>query len=245
MSLHTTRRFDKELDQLRSDVLVMGGFVERAIRHSIKAVLNQDEVLAGKTIRRDRIINAMEIQCDTMSRNILARRQPAAGDLRFIVTAIKVVTDLEQVGDHAASIAHDVDAKNHPPRDSLGFESMGRNAQKQINRALDAFSREDTSLAISVLKEHEGINRLYESMYRKILDSMIKDQHFIADSIILSNIVSHLDSISCHARNIAQMVIYMVSGRDVRHVNHEAAAMILAEKKAESESPVLLSVSSG
>jgi len=230
MSQHIAKRFDRELDQLREHILSMGGFVERAIRHSMKSMLDQDDLLASNIIERDKIINAMEIQCDNMTRKILARRQPTAGDLRFIVASIKVVTDLERIGDLAAGIAQGVlDAGEHPLRDSLVLEIMGEDVQSQVNRALDAFSREDVDLAVSVLTQHEGISRLYRSMYREILTYMMEDQRLITSSIILSNIARNLETISGHARNIAEMVIYMIRGHDIRHVDHEAAARILEE----------------
>jgi len=227
---HIIKRFDRELDQLREHILSMGGFVERAIRHSMQSMLDQDDVLARKTIKRDKIINAMEIQCDNMTRNILARRQPAAGDLRFIVTSIKVVTDLERIGDLAAGIAQGVlNTSDNPPRNSLTLEIMAEDVQRQVNHALDAFSRADVDLAISVLTKHEGIERLQRSIYREILTYMAEDQRLITSSIILSSAANNLKSISSHARNIAEMVIYMTRGHDIRHVDHEAAARILEE----------------
>jgi len=207
----------------------MGGFVERAIRHAMQSMLDQDDVLARKTIKRDRIINAMEIQCDNMTRNILARRQPAAGDLRFIVTSIKVVTDLERIGDLAADIAQGVlDISDNPPMNSSALEIMAEDVQRQLNHTLDAFSRADVDLAISVLTEYEGIERLQRSIYREIISSMTEDQRLMTSSIILSSIANNLKSISSHARNIAEMVIYMTRGHDIRHVDHAAATLILA-----------------
>jgi len=128
---HTMKRFDEEMEQLKELVLSMGGLVERAVGHAVKAMLEQDEKLALKTIERDRAINALEVQCDEITRDILVRRQPAAGDLRFILVIIKVVTDLERIGDLAANIAKGmIQSEESPPKDFCNLDTMGEKVQK-------------------------------------------------------------------------------------------------------------------
>jgi len=229
---HTMKRFDEEMIELKEHVLSMGGLVERAIGHAVKAMLNQDEKLALKTIERDRAINALEVQCDEMTRDILVRRQPAAGDLRFLLAIMKVVTDLERIGDLAASIAKGmIQSEESPPRNFSNLDTMGEKVQKQVQRALDAFSRSDADLAMSVIQKDVKIDKLYKRMYRELLTYMMEDARNITSSIILSDAAKHLERISAHATNIAEMVIYMEYGHDIRHVDHEAATKILEGKE--------------
>jgi len=223
------KRFDEELDELKGHILAMGGLVERAIGNAVKSMLEQDSGLAEKTLARDRAINALEVQCDEMMRDILVRRQPAAGDLRFIMGTIKLVTDLERMGDLAAGIAKGMlRAQENPPHLYSNLDIMGEKVQRQVQRALDAYSRGDIDLAMTVIEKDEGSDVLYKRMYREMLTYMMEDARSISSSIILSNMAKNLERISDHATNIAEMVIYMERGHDIRHVDHEAAARILA-----------------
>jgi len=229
MPQHTIKRFDEELDKLKELVLSMGGLVERSIGNAVKSMLEQDKKVANKTINRDKAINALEVQCDEMTRDILVRRQPAAGDLRFIMGIIKVVTDLERMGDLAAGIAEGtLHSLEHPPKNFSNLDIMGEKVQKQVNRTLDALSRGDTELAMTVIEKDERIDVLYKRMYREMLTYMIEDPRDITASIILSNVAKNLERISDHATNIAEMVIYIERGHDIRHVDHEAAAKLLS-----------------
>jgi len=226
---HTMKRFDEEMIQLKEHVLSMGGLVEQAIGDAVTAMLDQDKKLALKTIERDHAVNALEVQCDEMTRDILVRRQPAAGDLRFILAIIKVVTDLERMGDLAASIAKGmIQSEESPPKNFSNLDTMGEKVQKQVQRSLDAFSRGDTNLAMKVIQKDVKIDALYKRMYRELLTYMMEDPRSISGSIILTDIAKHLERISAHATNIAEMVIYMEHGHDIRHVDHKAAAKILA-----------------
>jgi phosphate transport system protein len=223
------KRFDEELDELKTHILVMGDLVERAIGNAVKSMLEQDEKLAKKTLKRDEAINALEVQCDEMTRAILVRRQPAAGDLRFIMGIIKLVTDLERMGDLATGIAKGtLYSLENPPRVFSNLDIMSEKVQRQVNRALDAFSRGDIDLAMTVIEKDAGIDVLYKRMYREMLTYMMEDAHAISSSIILSNVAKNLERIADHATNIAEMVVYMEKGHDIRHVDHDAAARILA-----------------
>jgi len=224
MNVHTLRRFDSELTQLKEHVLSMGGLVERAIGNAVKSMLDQDVRLARKTIDRDAAINALEVQCDNITRGILARRQPAAGDLRFIIAIIKVVTDLERMGDLAAGIADGaLRAQEHPPADFSSLEAMGEKVQQQVNRALDALSRNDIYLAMAVIEKDKGVDTLYKDMYREMTAYMLKHPRTIGASIILANASANLERIADHATNIAEMVIYNIQGHDIRHAHHQRA----------------------
>ncbi|MDQ6990191.1 MAG: phosphate signaling complex protein PhoU [Mariprofundaceae bacterium] len=226
---HTMKRFDEELVKLKEHVLSMGGLVERAIKNSTKAMLEHDEKRALRTIERDHAINAMEVACDDMTRDILVRRQPAAGDLRFVLAVIKVVTDLERMGDLAAGIAQGmIRGAEHPPQDFSNLDAISEKVQRQVHRALDALARGDVDLALVVIEKDDGIDRLYKRMYRELLTFMMEDPRSISASFILSNVAKNLERISAHATNIAEMVIYIEKGHDIRHVDHEAAAKMLA-----------------
>jgi len=226
---HTMKRFDEEMIKLKEHVLSMGGLVERAIRHSVRAMLEKDEKRALRTIDRDHAINAMEVQSDLMTRDILVRRQPAAGDLRFVLAVIKVVTDLERMGDLAAGIAQGViRSSEHPLQDLSNLDVIAEKVQQQVHRSLDALARGDVDLALLVIEKDASIDRLYKRMYRELLTYVMEDPRAISASFILSNAAKNLERISAHATNIAEMVIYIEKGHDIRHVDHEEAARMVA-----------------
>ncbi|OIQ00483.1 MAG: phosphate transport system regulatory protein PhoU [Zetaproteobacteria bacterium CG2_30_46_52] len=226
---HTLKRFDEELEELKNLILAMGGMVERAIADAIESMLTQNVELATQTVERDKAINALEVQCDELTRAMLVRRQPAAGDLRLIMAIIKLVTDLERMGDLAAGIAKGmIRAQDNPPRNFSNIEVMGEKVVRQVNRALDAFSRGDIDLAMKVIKKDSGIDEFYKRMYREMITYMMEDPRMISNAIILTNVGKNLERISDHATNIAEMVIYSKLGHDIRHVDHDAAKVILA-----------------
>ncbi|HKI60149.1 MAG TPA: phosphate signaling complex protein PhoU [Mariprofundaceae bacterium] len=226
---HTYKRFSDELDKLKELVLSMGGLIERAVGHAVQSMLEQDEALANKTIERDKAINALEVQCDEMTRDILVRRQPAASDLRFIMGIIKLVTDLERMGDLAAGIAKGtLHSLKNPPRNFSNLDIMAEKVQRQVNRSLDALSRGDIDLAMTVLEKDADVDVLYKRMYREMITYMMEDPRDISSYFILSNAAKNLERISDHATNIAEMVIYIERGHDIRHVDHDAAAKLLA-----------------
>jgi len=227
---HTTKRFDEELTKLKEHVLSMGGLVERAIKNSVRSLLEHDEKRALRTIDRDHAINAMEVEIDEMTRDILVRRQPAAGDLRFVLAVMKVVTDLERMGDLSASIAQGmIRSSDHAPHDYSNLDAISEKVQRHVRRSLDALARGDVDLAMLVIEKDSGIDRLYKRMYRELLTYMMEDPRAISSSFILSNVAKNLERIAAHATNIAEMVIYIEKGHDVRHVDHEEAAKMLAD----------------
>jgi len=230
MSLHTIRRFDSELYQLKEQILTMGGLVERAIKNAVDSMLELDMELAKKTIEQDKAINALEVQSDELTQSILVRRQPAAGDLRFIVAAIKVVTDLERMGDLATGIAEGaLKTCNIPVPEYSNLEIIGEKVLLQVSRALDAYSRSDIELALEVIERDRKIDKRYRTMYRELLTYMMEDPRSISSSLILTNVAKNLERIADHATNIAEMVVYIIRGHDIRHVDHEAATILIQE----------------
>lgn len=225
---HTVKKFDEELAGLMAQVLGMGGLVEDAVSDAMRALMTHDTTLARQTIDHDLAVNALEVASDDHVSRLIALRQPAAGDMRFILAAVKVVTDLERMGDLAAGICEGVvfleDMPLHPNPDLAG---MGRVVESQVARALEAFSSGDIDLAMAVIENDQTVDSMYQGMYREILTFMLENPQYLSGYIILSNIAKNLERIGDHATNICEMVIYTIRGHNIRHVDHEAAAALL------------------
>jgi phosphate transport system protein len=230
---HTLKRFDDELDELKAKVLSLGGLVEKAIAGATQSLMAGDLGLAQQTIERDMAINALEVQCDELTSRMLVRRQPAAGDLRFIVSTIKVVTDLERMGDLAVGIAEGtMRLEATPVKPVRALAVMSEKVQSQVAAALDALSRGDIELAFKVIEDDAAVDDMYHSLYREILTYMLENAQRISGYIILSNTAKNLERIGDHATNICEMVIYTIRGHDIRHVDHDAAAALLRDEEA-------------
>jgi len=230
MVQHTFKRYDDELNELKQRVLAMGGLVERAIRRAMKALNQFDVERARKVIARDKAINALEVEIDEMTSTMLALRQPAAGDLRFIITAIKIVTDLERSGDLAEGIAEAVlQSQDHPLTNLDSMNSLADAVSLQFSAALDAFARGDVDAALACVEGDKRVNKLFKGMQRETLSYMIEDPRQITSGLIAMNIGRYLERIGDHAANISEMVIYMVKGHDIRHVDHDEAERILKD----------------
>ena len=231
MSEHTIKRFEDELNELKAKVLAMGGLVEKATRRAMNSLVKQDSKRAEKVIARDSDINALEIDIDDMTRTILALRQPAAKDLRFVISTIKVVSDLERMGDLAEDIAEQMLATNeHPLIHIASLQDFSELVREQIRITIDAFARDDVNLALTCIANDQLINNRFQSMQREYLTYMLEDTHQISATLIASNIAKNLERISDHTVNIAKMVIYMVNGQDVRHIAHEEIAGLVQHK---------------
>ncbi|MBF0281165.1 MAG: phosphate signaling complex protein PhoU [Zetaproteobacteria bacterium] len=220
---HIMKRFDQEMDDVKKLILSMGALVERAIENAISSIINQDESLARKTIERDKTINALEVECDELTRNIMVRRQPAAGDLRFIIAIIKLVEDLEHMGDLAASIATTaLQTSKQPSNYYDSIETMGEKVVEQMHNALDALARGDIEMAIDVIARDKKIDKRHRAMQREVLTYMMEDPRSISQLLNLSTVAKQLERISDHAVNVAKLVIYITSGQDVRHIDIKA-----------------------
>ena len=236
MTQHTFKRYDEELSELKERILSMGGLVERAIRRSMKALNNFDTNRARKVIARDKAINALEVEIDDMTRSILALRQPAAGDLRFIITTIKIVTDLERCGDLAESIAKAVvQNQDHPLTNLDSMNTLSDAVCQQVSAALDAFARGDIEAALACIEGTQKIHKLFKVMQRENLSYMLEDPRQISVGLAAFSIGRSLERIGDHASNISEMVIYMVKGHDIRHVDHETAAAIISGKLPDND----------
>ncbi len=229
MTTHTMKRFEDELIELKEKILSMGGMVEKAIRRSQKALTGYDLKRARKVIERDRAINAMEVEIDELASRLLALWQPAAGDLRFIIASIKIVTDLERIGDLAEGIADEMIRHQDEPLNHLDtLELMFDRASRQLRMALDAFARGDVETSLQTIDHDKKIDALFAALQRETLTYMMEDPRQITRGLMQNAIGRALERIGDHSVNIAEMVIYMVQGHDVRHVDHDTAQAIVA-----------------
>jgi len=213
------RHFHEELEALKQTLLAMGGLVEDQIRRVMKALLERDDVVAQEVIERDRQVNTYDVEVDEQCVSLLALHQPAAGDLRFITTAMKIVTDLERIGDQAVNIAQRVLELNVEPqlKPYIDLPRMAEKAQRMVKESLDAFVARDTALARQVCGEDEEVDALKEQIFRELLTFMMEDPRTIPRAIRLILISRFMERVADHATNIAEMVIYMVEGKMVRH----------------------------
>jgi phosphate transport system protein len=213
------RHFQEELEQLKRRLLEMGGLAEEEVRVAIKGLVERDEALIGRAITGDEPVNAMHIEIDSRCFTLLALYQPMAADLRAIVAAVKINTDLERVGDLAVNIAEAAERciRLPPVKKLIDIPRMAGLAQAMLRDALDAFVRRDITLAQRVLDEDDKLDALKTQIFRELLTYMLQDPSTIEAALDLILISRHLERIGDHATNIAEDVIFIVSARDVRH----------------------------
>jgi phosphate transport system protein len=213
------RHFHEELDGLKQTLLAMGALVEDQIRQVMRALVDRDDVLAQSVIERDREVNAYDVEVDEKCVELLALHQPTAGDLRFITTAMKIVTDLERIGDQAVNIAQRARELNVEPqlKPYIDLPRMAELAQTMVKESLDAFVARDTALARRVCGEDEAVDALNHQIFRELLTFMMEDPKTIPRAIRLILIARFLERVADHATNIAEMVIFMVDSKMVRH----------------------------
>ena len=219
MPTHTDKAYEAELKDLRDKLLEMGGLVERAISSSVRSITERDSAIAEDVKERDREINRMEVAVDGACRRILALRQPAASDLRFITTALKIVTDLERMGDIAVNVAERAIDLNKAP--ALGpmhdLSRLAEMSERQLKRALDAFVTGNVTEAEEVMHGDDVLDALYLKLFNDLLGMMMEDSRNIRRATSLMFAAKYLERFGDHATNLAEMVVYMVRGTDVRH----------------------------
>jgi phosphate transport system protein len=217
---HTDREYEHELRQLREQLLVMGSHVERIIGDSIQALLERDTKLAEATIAADKIVDRMEIELDRLCLQILARRQPVASDLRFITLVLKVVTDLERIADLGVNICERVIELSTEPqlKPYVDIPHMGREAQSMLREVLDAFVAKDAERARKVIDRDQVIDALYAQVFRELLTFMMESAHNVYRATRLQSVAKYIERMADHTTNLAEMVIFMVDGQDVRHL---------------------------
>ena len=218
------RHFQDELDQLKDRLLAMGGLAEERVRESVRGLMDRDHAALDAVLRGDEPINDFHIEVDDRCFKLLALHQPMAADLRTIVAAVKINTDLERVGDLAVNVAEAGKRYlQHPPvKPLIDIPRMGNIAQEMLRDALDAFVRRDVGLAEAVLAKDDDLDGLKTQIFRELLTFMLQDTATIEPALDLILISRHLERIGDHATNVAEDVIFMVSARDVRHQPFDA-----------------------
>ena len=216
---HTDKGYEAQLDDLRGKLLTLGGKVETEIANSMRALAERDSNLAQDVMTADREVNRLEVEIDEACRRLLALRQPAASDLRFITTALKIVVDLERIGDLSVNIAERaLDLNQSPPlRPMHDLTRLAELCQTQLRAALDAFVDSDVAKAEAVIKDDDLLDALYHKLFNELLGLMMEDSKNIRRANNFMFVAKHLERLGDHATNVAEMVIYMVRGTDVRH----------------------------
>ncbi|RED09369.1 phosphate signaling complex protein PhoU [Ectopseudomonas oleovorans] len=218
---HISQQYNVELEEVRSHLLAMGGLVEKQVSDAVRAVIDADAGLARQVRTIDDQIDIMERGIDEECLRILARRQPAASDLRLIISISKSVIDLERIGDEASKIARraiELAEDGEAPRGYVEVRHIGEQVRKMVHQALDAFARFDAELALSVAQYDKLIDREYKSALRELATYMMEDPRSISRVLSIIWVLRSLERVGDHARNIAELVIYLVQGTDVRHM---------------------------
>lgn len=224
MSEHTFKQFDAELENIRNRVLQMGGMVEQQIVKAMEGLASGDMLLIDQVINNDTRVNGAEVSLDEACSQIIARRQPAAVDLRMIMTVIKTITDLERIGDEAKKVAkmakliHSADS-GFVPRVEL--KHVSELAVEMLRQALDSFARLDINAAAMVVRQDKQVDGEFRGIMRQLITYMMEDPRTISRSIEVLFIAKSIERIGDHAKNISEYVVYMVKGRDVRHIGLE------------------------
>jgi phosphate transport system protein len=217
---HTDQNYESELRELHLKLLEMGGFVEKQIANAIAALVGRDDDLAQLTIGRDDAANKMDVEIDEQCLRLLALHQPAARDLRLITTALKITTDMERIGDMAVNICERVVELNQEPqlKPMIDIPRMSEISSVMLRESLDAFVRGDVDLALKVCRDDDMIDNLTQQLFRELLSYMAEDPKTISRGIRLVFVAKYLERIADHATNIAEMVVFMVKGKSIRHM---------------------------
>lgn len=218
---HISQQFNAELEEVRSHLLAMGGLVEKQVSDAVNALIEADSGLAQQVRDADQHINEMERNIDEECVRILARRQPAASDLRLIISISKSVIDLERIGDEATKIARraiQLCEEGEAPRGYVEVRHIGEQVRKMVQESLDAFARFDADLALSVAQYDKTVDREYKTALRELVTFMMEDPRSISRVLNVIWALRSLERIGDHARNIAELVIYLVRGTNVSHL---------------------------
>jgi phosphate transport system protein len=215
MELH----FDQELARLKATLLHMAGLAEQSVAEALTALVKRDDALAQKVDAHDADIDRLEVEVDEMCVHLIALRQPKASDLRFIVMAMRISSELERIGDQAVSIAHRALDLNKEPvlKPLIDIPRMADHARAMIHDALDAFVYAKTDLARDVIHRDDRMDLLNQQLHRELTSFMLEDPHTISRALSLMTVSRKLERVADHATNIAEDVVYLYEGRDIRH----------------------------
>lgn len=229
-SQHISQQFEKELQDVRSRVLAMGGLLEQQVSNALEALMTGNTELARLAIDTDKEVNYLEMSIDEECIQIIALRQPTAGDLRLVTGILKTITDLERIGDEATSIARmalNLSEKDRPKKNYRELQSLGNHVCTMLRDALDAFARFDVDQAVKVASEDQYIDAEYESIVRQLITYMMEDPRAITRVIDMIWSARSLERIADHAHNVCKHIIYLVEGKDVRHLSIEKMEKLL------------------
>lgn len=215
----TQRHFDEELGELKTKLLRMAGMAEGQIDNALTSLIMRDSALARRVIERDHQVNALDVEIDDDSIGLLALHQPAAHDLRLVTTVMKIATELERISDLAENVSERSIELNDEPqlKPYIDIPRMGNLARLMVKESIDAFVKEDATLARKVLTDDDFVDDLMEQLFRELLSFMIENPRTITRAIRLSFIAKYLERIADHATNIAELVVYLVEGKIIRH----------------------------
>ncbi len=222
ISSHISRQYNEELEDIRTRVLQMGGLVEKHTEQALTALLKGDAELGETVSTNDYLVNKMEVGIDEECGQIIARRQPAASDLRLVMTVIKIITDLERIGDEADKIARmavRLAGEERLKNNYIEIQYLGNHVKGMVHDALDAFARLDTDAALRVAREDRQVDKEYEGVMRQMITYMMEDPRTITRVLNVIWAARALERIGDHARNICEYVIYLVKGKDIRHIS--------------------------
>jgi phosphate transport system protein len=223
-SQHISQQFESELQDVRSRVLAMGGLVEKQITGAMEALLTGDTEQAREVMTLDDQVNMMDIEIDDECTHILALRQPTAGDLRLVAGVLKIITDLERIGDEAVRISRmaiNLSEKDRPKRNYSELKVLGNHVRGTLRDSLDAFARLDAVAALNVAKEDSKVDDEYETILRQLITYMMEDSRNVTRTIDMMWSARALERIGDHVNNICEHVIYLVEGKQVRHSTTE------------------------
>ncbi len=226
MSKHISEQYDVELHEIKARIMEMGGLVEQQVEYGCQALVTHDITLAQQVCDDDQKINQLEVELDEQCVQIIAKRQPTAGDLRTLISIMRAITDLERIGDEADRIAKMAKgmAKESVPEDQYrDFRNLTEKVRKQLRQALDAFARLDAESAVEVIRGDEEIDQDYRQMVKDLLNTMAADTATINRSMNTIWAARALERIGDHAKNLGEYVVYRVRGEDVRHGHADAA----------------------
>ncbi len=222
---HISQQFNQELESIRNQVLSMGGLVESQTENAIRALLERDRQLAEQVATSDYKVNKMEVEIDEACTQVIAKRQPAAGDLRLVLTVVKLINDLERIGDEAEKIgryAMKLASKDAATGMHAELSSLSKHVMQVLHQSLDAFARMDLEAAVDIVSADEQINEEFNRISRLLVTHMMEEPRNIKSMLQVTWCARALERIGDHAQNICEYVIYLVKGADVRHVSLEA-----------------------
>ncbi|MDC0662204.1 phosphate signaling complex protein PhoU [Marinobacter sp. SS21] len=231
---HISHQFNEELAELKTEFLKMGGLVEQQLNDAVQALVESDSQLADEVRGRDKAVDQMEVDIDEEATRVIARRQPTARDLRLVVSVIKMVADLERVGDEAKKIAKfaiGLAEEGKAPRGYVEVRHIGNHVAGMLHDALDAFARLDSEQALLVMKEDKRVDEEYQAATRSLLTFMMEDTRNISRCMSVMWVLRALERVGDHACNLAENVIFMVKGEDVRHTSMEEAERVVGHTR--------------